>query len=174
MTEPNPNTVEGFKELMRVSEYRARCYIQGSRYHDKLKSIQPVAGEWSVHFRNHPRVIEAEREGFSRELRAAVVAECKRRLINGQDFGEPDDLMPRDAKWWEHTKENAVRFKAGTEWQRENMAAEQADAHKGAPQRVDRDAWRSRHERRRPLLGMKANEILSDLSKRMTGEAAGE
>jgi hypothetical protein len=145
MTDLNPNTVEGFKELMRISEHRARCYIQGSRFHEKLKSVQPIVGEWSVHFRSHPRVREAEAEGWARDLRAACVAECKRRLMKGEDPGEPDDLMPKRKEWWDGVRSQAARERAAT-------------------------AARDNNDR----LAGTANAVLTDLSKRMTGEAGGE
>lgn len=142
MTAPNPNTHAGFLEFMRVSEHRARCYVQGSAYHDKLKSVQPISGGWSQHFRSHPRVIEAEREGWSRDLRAAIVAECKHRLLHGQDLGEPDDLMPQRREWWEGARANAARYRAA-------MAAN----YEPQPARPE------------------IKSALTSISKRMTGEA---
>lgn len=171
MTEPNPNTVEGFLALMRICEHRARCYVQGSAFHPKLKSIQPLSGKWSVHFKSHPRVIEAEAEGWSPDLRAAVVAECKRRLMAGQDFGEPDDLMPTRREWWEGVRGNAERFRAAEVYREQTLGPVEAEPRPRLP-RVDREAWRARRGARAPksiedLTGV----VLTDITKRMTGEA---
>jgi hypothetical protein len=102
-------------DFPKLCDHRARCYVNGSAYHSRLKSIQPKSGCWSVHFRDHPRVIEAESEGWARELRTACIAECRRRLMAGQDTGTPDDLMPDRKAWWETTRKNAERYRASSE-----------------------------------------------------------
>lgn len=129
---------------LKACEYRARCYVQGSAFHDKLKSVQPLSGRWSQHFANHPRVLEAERDGWGRELRSACVAECKARLFAGQDLGDPDDLMPTRKEWWEATRKNAARYRAGMEFQ--NAEPDRRQAGRGAA------------------------KALTSLSRRMTGD----
>lgn len=141
---PDRNTHQGFKAFMKLCDYRARCYVQGSAYHEKLKSMQPVTGGWSVQFKSHPRVLEAEAEGWSRDLRAALVAECKQRLMRDQDLGEPDDLMPKRREWWEGVRAQAARERAS------DLAMSS-----GGPVRGP------------------ARAALSEVAKRMTGEASG-
>ena len=137
-------TAEEFLAFIKVCDYRARCYVQGSAYHEKLKNVQPLSGAWSVHFRTHPRVMEAEAEGWSRDLRAAVTAECKRRLISGQDLGNPDDLMPTVKDWWTSAREKARKEKLGTAYQLQTFSEEKA-APRATLRRVDREAWKQIH-----------------------------
>jgi hypothetical protein len=171
MTEPDPNTVEGFLALVRICEHRARCHVQGSAHHPKLKCIQPLSGRWSVHFKSHPRVIEAEAEGWGRDLRAAIVAECKRRLLEGKDFGEPDDLMPTRREWWEGVRANAERFRLAEIYREQTLGPVDAEPKQPLP-RVDREAWRARREGRMPKpIQSITGVVLTDISKRMTGEA---
>jgi hypothetical protein len=154
-----------FLAFIRASEHRARCYIQGSAYHEKLKSVQPISGGWSVHFKSHPRVIEAEAEGWGRDLRAALVAECKQRLMHNQDLGEPDDLMPNRKEWWDGARENARRVREA------DNAGDVAEAEpRGVLPRVDRDAWRARREGRKPKpIDSVADGVLTELSQRISG-----
>lgn len=160
-----------FLAFIKACEHRARGYVQGTAYHDKLKSVQPVSGGWSVHFKSHPRVIEAEAEGYARDLRGALVAECKRRLMYSQDLGEPDELMPNRKEWWIAVREQARRER---EAKASQVDAEIAIEPKRALPRVDREAWRARREGRKPKpIESVADGVLSELSQRMTGEASG-
>lgn len=163
---------EEFLAFMRACEHRARCYVQGSAYHEKLKSVQPVSGGWSIHFRDHPRVQEAEREGWSRDLRAACVAECKRRLMAGEDLGSPDDLMPTRRQWWDGVRSNAERFRAAEAFREQVLGPVQADARPAIRHRVDRDAWRARRAAKAQSLESATGKAISDISRRMIGEAA--
>lgn len=143
MTAPDPNTHAGFLELIRMSDHRARCYVQGSAYHDRLKSIQPIAGGWSSTFAKHPRVVEAEAEGWGKELRSSIIAECKRRMIAGEDVSNIDDLMPNRKRWWEGTRDRAKQYRLAEAYQNRQLSPN----------------------------GAAVDGVLSDLSRRITGEA---
>lgn len=133
-------TPEQFIEHMRLCDHRARCYVQGSAHHDKLKSIQPLAGGWSVHFAKHPRVIEAEREGWANELRSALVAECKRRMVAGEDVSDIDALMPNRARWWVGVRARAKKYREAEAYRDERLERTTNGALSDLSQRITGEA----------------------------------
>ena len=78
----------------------------------------PNSGEWAPRFRGHPYVEQAEAEGWSRDLRAAVKAAVKARVMARRPYHEIDELMP-PKEWVTHQRINAERYAKAAQWRRE-------------------------------------------------------
>jgi hypothetical protein len=146
-------------DFLKLAEYRARCYVNGTVKNPKNEKIEPASGKWSAQFKSDPRVIESERDGWGKELRSAMILHCRLRIMEGRDLGCADDLMPVRPEWWRGVRENAARFRRAAEWQEKNLishfqlgrAANKIisglEEKKAALPRVDRDAWNARYNR---------------------------
>jgi len=116
---PQPNEVECI--LPQSAEFMARCFVNGTEWHDKLKRLEPMAGMWSEKFRRHPWVAESERDGWGRELRSAVVHLVARAIVAGM---KPKDIeiikvMPQKdlVDYW---RAQAKRTRDAAKWRAEN------------------------------------------------------
>lgn len=114
----NPKADKENPDFFMLADYRARCFVNGSKRHEKTGKIEPIAGAWSEAFRDHPYVIEAEYQGWGRELRGAVVSAVKSRIYANKGFGDIDTLMP-DRKWVDYAKQQAERARKAQQWRDE-------------------------------------------------------
>jgi hypothetical protein len=116
---PQPSEVECV--MPESAEFQARCFVNGTEWHEKMQRMEPMAGLWSVRFRGHPWVIDAEREGWARDLRSAVVTLVKRAILIGikpKDI-EVTRVMPQKdlVDYW---RREAKRTQSAAKWRAEN------------------------------------------------------
>lgn len=76
------------------------------------------SGHWHGRFKGHPWVEMANAEGWARDLRSAVIAETRRRIMARETYHDINALMP-DKDWVEHQRKNAARFEAARKWREE-------------------------------------------------------
>jgi hypothetical protein len=96
-------------------DFNARCLVNGTRKHERSGRFEPISGEWSSRFAGHPWVQASEKEGWGRELRAAVIAEVKRRMLSDEPFDQIEVLMPSKI-WIENARKRAVVEAEAAEW----------------------------------------------------------
>ena len=96
--------------------YKARCFIQGTAKNDKTKSIEPKSGAWSEDFIDHPTVQLAEAEGWSRDLRSALFAPVRQRIMDGKPCAMINDFMPSE-KWIATTRQRVAIENRAQAWQ---------------------------------------------------------
>lgn len=164
------------------ADYLARTYVNGLVDEVLADGVVtgkriPQAGHWAVRFRDHPYVEQAEAEGWSRDLRAAVKAEVKSRIMARKPYHEINDLMP-PKDWIDHQRKNAARYTAADSWRKEivekwgSMDAYLSKGKSGgAPSlgSVMRNAF-VQMQRSSPNRILLHEKPAVDLSKRMTGD----
>lgn len=108
------------------TDYRARLFVNGLT--DEIDKDGQRTGKkiihtanWAPAFRDHPTVKQAEREGWGRELRSHCVMAVTRAMFAGRPHHVIESLMP-DAKWIDHTRQNAERYALAKEWRDEVIA----------------------------------------------------
>lgn len=103
------------------ADFMARCFVNGSEKHAKTEIVEPIHGEWSVRFRNHPWVRDSEAEGWGRDLRMACIGAARDRIMAGVkpiDM-KPNDVMPK-AEYIEHWRDQARKEREALAWRRAN------------------------------------------------------
>lgn len=126
-------------------------------------------GHWSGHFADHPWVVAAEAEGWSRELRGAVILAVKRRMMLHQAHHDIDQLMPPKpvVEFW--------RGKAASEhdaaaWQEQNFAKHSSRKDEARPLgAATRDVFRQMQRGSRNNFHLTPLNELSLVAKRMGG-----
>lgn len=98
-------------EWVSQCDWQARMFVNGGVQNDKTNKFEPQSGAWSVHFRGHPLVQRAEREGWGRDLRMHCVAEARRLIMANQEYRDVDRLMPTDKRWIEYASVQGARSK---------------------------------------------------------------
>ena len=110
------------------ADFRARCWISGTTK-DKEGKITYRTGCWHERHHHHPWVRESEIEGWSKELRTAIVIPLKKLIFRQQyafkTFPALEDLMP-GREWVEAHKRMAVIAAEAAEWQDENLTKTKA------------------------------------------------
>ena len=95
------------------ADQKARAWVNGM-IQDPKQGWIPHTAHWHSRFRRHPWVEEADRDGWGRELRGAVIMATKLKILRGEDYSEVGSLMP--PLWWvEQQRANALRFKEAAE-----------------------------------------------------------
>jgi hypothetical protein len=82
-----------------------RDEIMGFRFH-------PMIADW-------PICQQAEREGWARELRSAMIATVKRMMFAGE-APDPARAIPNE-EWIKDTRRHAERYRKAAEWQAKNL-----------------------------------------------------
>lgn len=103
------------------ADYMARCFVNGAERHSKSGEIEPITGAWGPRFQQHPWCIQSDEEGWGKELRMAVVAAARRRIMGGKmpsDISIEDMMPPRDLI--EHWKRQSERAESAARWRRAN------------------------------------------------------
>lgn len=101
-------------------DYRARCYVHGTRRSEKTGQIDPAYGEWAAHFLPLPLVREAEANAWGHELRSFAIFGAKRRLFDGRKLDDPRALMPQDEGWLTYQRQQAHKYKLASAWREQN------------------------------------------------------
>lgn len=104
-----------------MADFMARCFVNGSERHVKSDKFEPITGEWSVRFRSHPWVRQAEQEGWGRDLRSTCILAARQRILRGVrpvDI-KTDDVMPK-REWIDYFRDQARRGRKAYEWRQAN------------------------------------------------------
>lgn len=150
-------------------DYDARVYVNGLRRAQTPEgpgALTLATGEWAPRFRAHPWVIQAEAEGWGRELRQHCVGAVKQALAAGVSAPAIETVMP-DRELIEHWRKNAKRYALAAEW-RERMVDEYGSI-EGFLERRRPGLARRRHLDGGKAIGDVARK-LTPTSQRMTGE----
>lgn len=107
-------------DRLELADYRARCFVNGTKRSSVSGKIEPRAGDWSSVFYEHPYVVDAEYEGWGRELRAVVIRAVKMRILAGADYSDINALMP-DREWVDYAKDQAERGRKAKRWRDETF-----------------------------------------------------
>lgn len=100
---------------LQLVDYKARCFVNGTRAHGASGKNEPAAGEWSEAFLAHPWVVRSEAEGWGLELRTAVIAAVKQRIMADQPYDNIESLMP-PKPWAQDRREFAKRAESSKQW----------------------------------------------------------
>ncbi len=103
------------------ADFMARCFVNGSEMHSVSGKVEPISGEWSVRFRSHPWVRQAEQEGWGRDLRSTCILATTQRIMAGVrpiDI-RPEEVMPK-AEHVEYWRDQARRAREAYEWRKAN------------------------------------------------------
>jgi hypothetical protein len=185
-----------------MSNWMAECkraaavMVCGLQYNPQTKFHEPKSGDWSPAWWEHGLVQQAEREGWSRELRAYVLGRVQHRVME-MTIGSPDlipayedvirdvdQFMPKDRAWIAAARHEAERTRLANE-QRNPVDHEQTErlvkefrrnpANAGAMLRMILGGKKAEKPRplpnaNRTLFEERHQRKLSDISRRMTGE----
>jgi hypothetical protein len=104
-----------------LAEYRARCLVNGYAKHEKSGAMEPLDGQWSSRFQRHPWVVQAEDEGWGRDLRSTCILAAKQRIMAGVKPNDiqAEDVMPRQ-EWVDYFRDQARRGREAYEWRKAN------------------------------------------------------
>jgi hypothetical protein len=106
-----------------LADYMARAFVCGLVEQVLVdgtltgkKVVQ--SGRWHTRFVGHPYVDAADAEGWARDLRTAVIAETRRRIMAKEAYHDVNLLMP-DAGWIKHQRAMAEKYAAAKKWRDE-------------------------------------------------------
>lgn len=105
-------------DFISLCDFRARCYTNGTRQSSKTGKREPCPGQWAHRFLDHPWVQQAEREGWTHELRSHVIFAVARRIVRNQPYVDIDELMP-EKEWVEHRSVAARKHRLAASSQRD-------------------------------------------------------
>lgn len=94
--------------------FRAQGVVYGLRKHGTTGKWVPASGEFSKAFRGHPWVERSIVEGWSANLRAALVRNVTIRMCQDQPFMDIEALMP-PADIVEYWSQQARRYREAAE-----------------------------------------------------------
>lgn len=159
-----------------LADYMARAFVCGLVEQVLVdgtltgkKVVQ--SARWHPRFVGHPWVDAADAEGWARDLRTAVIAETRRRIMAKEAYHDVNLLMP-DAGWIAHQRAMAEKYAAAKKWR-----DEVTESHGSV------DAWLNKHRgggrgEPRPLAApmrdvfeaMQKNSQLTERTRRMMGD----
>jgi len=157
-----------------TADFRARVFVNGlvdEIKHDERTGKKVVhAGHWAPRFEEHPWVQSAEEEGWGRDLRGAVIAKVKLRIMRREAYHDIDQLMPSKEliDFW---REKAAREREAMAWRDENFdkdAGKRIDAKPLAA--ATREVFRQMQRNSPNRFHLKPLAELSQISRRMSGE----
>jgi hypothetical protein len=138
-------------DYIALCDFQARKAVCAMRWNPKTKRdeimgflFHPLIADW-------PICQQAEREGWARELRSAMIATVKRMMFAGE-APDPARAIPSE-KWIEDTRRHAERYRFAAEYQKNHMP----------------DTFNARKFVGRILA---SGDGLTERSKAMTGDAA--
>lgn len=104
-----------------LADFRARCLVNGSSRHEVSGDVEPNHGSWSGRFKLHPWVLEAERDGWGRDLRMACIGAARDRILHGTKPNdiEPEQVMPK-VEYIDHWRDQARKEREALAWRRAN------------------------------------------------------
>ena len=102
-----------------LSDYRARCFVNGAARHDATGNWEPITGQFHERFLSHPWVRESISEGWDRELRMHLIHTAKIAIMRKMPLPSVENLMP-DKRWVEAAKIDADRYRKAAEWRKAN------------------------------------------------------
>jgi hypothetical protein len=128
-------------EIVRDAEWKAACFVCKTEHNPKTGRQEPIGFEFSMRFRGHPWVEQAEREGWAKELRSHLRWIVKRRILEGKPYSKIEDLMP-DRKWVEAARAQAERYAKAKEWRDQQPEPPEANRLEAAVRRLIGNAAR--------------------------------